>query len=165
MKPWTAIRTLVQRVSLITTEGGALQRMHVRIRKGLDDVLPYLEPYGFTARPLAGAEALLLKVGADGAGSIVLVVFDRRYRLAMEKGEVAIYDDQGQKVHIKRDRIVVDGTNIELGEGAVEKLVKGTAFMAAFNTHKHPDPVSGETGPPSALMTAEAHLSDRVSTL
>lgn len=38
---------------------------------------------------------------------MVLVVADRRYRLkALAEGEVAIYTDEGDKIHFKRGRII-----------------------------------------------------------
>jgi hypothetical protein len=52
---------------------------------------------------------------------------------------------------------------IEFGEGAVEKLVLGDAFMALYNAHTHPTGV-GPSGPPVAPMNAAAHLSEMVTT-
>ena len=40
---------------------------------------------------------------------MVLCIADRRYRITnMQAGEVAIYDDQGQKVYFKRDEILIE---------------------------------------------------------
>jgi hypothetical protein len=55
--------------------------------------------------------------------------------------------------------IVLDGPNIRLGSGAVERLVKGDSFMALYNAHTHPTAV-GPSGPPVKPMTA-AQLSSR----
>lgn len=74
------------------------------------DNLEHFEPYGFTSRPLPGAEALAAFVDGDRSHGIVVVVADRRYRMTnFEEGEVAIHDDQGQSVHLKRDGIVITG--------------------------------------------------------
>lgn len=55
-------------------------------------------------------------------------------------------------------KVVIDSGEIELGEGATEKLVLGDSFMTLFNIHTHPDPVSGSSGPPTEQMTT-SHLS------
>ncbi len=59
--------------------------------------------YGFTSRALAGAEGILLKQG----NQIMLIASDdRRYRIAVENGEVALYTDEGDYVHLKRGNLV-----------------------------------------------------------
>lgn len=84
----------------------------------------HMEPYGFTARPIPGAEAVLLNVSGDRSDPIVIQVTDRRYRIqTLAEGEVAIYDDQGAYVKLGRSGIVVEpaaaGT-IKLGESATK---------------------------------------------
>ncbi len=79
---------------------------------GLDDeLLDEIErpqPYGFSAHPHPGAEGVLLAVGGTRSHGLMIMVDDRRYRLrSMQPGEVAIYDDQGQAVHLKRDGMLV----------------------------------------------------------
>lgn len=72
----------------------------------LDDV-EHWQPYGYTYQPHAGAEALVLAVGGHRAHSVVIACADRRYRLTgLEAGEVAIYSDEGDKVHLKRGRVI-----------------------------------------------------------
>ena len=49
---------------------------------------------------------------------------------------------------------------MELGGAlATEAAVLGTAFLALFNAHIHPDPVSGVTGVPTTPMIAGTHTS------
>lgn len=68
----------------------------------------YFQHYGFTSRPLAGAECILVR---EGNHVVAIASDDRRYRIALEEGEVAIYDDQGQVVHLRRgNRIQVTCT-------------------------------------------------------
>jgi len=90
----------------------ARQLLQVEILKGeLRDQVERMQNYGFTSVPFAGADAAVAFVGGDRAHGIVLVVDDRRYRLTgLAAGEVAMYDDQGQKVHITRTGIVVETT-------------------------------------------------------
>lgn len=70
----------------------------------------HLEPYGFTSAAQNGAEAVVLFPGGDRSHGMAVIVADRRYRLkGLARGEVAIYDDQGQSVTLTRGGIVVDG--------------------------------------------------------
>lgn len=57
----------------------------------------FIQHYGFASAPKAGAE-LVIHV----QGNIVTCIAsdDRRYRLSLADGEVALYDAQGQKVHL-----------------------------------------------------------------
>ena len=71
--------------------------------------LEHAEPYGFTSEPIMGAEAFAAFFDGNRSNGIVFCIADRRYRITdMEAGEVAIYDDQGQKVHFKRDGILIE---------------------------------------------------------
>lgn len=60
-------------------------------------------------------------------------------------------------------RITKEGT-IELGRGAVEKLVLGDTFLALYNALSVPTGV-GPSGPPISPMVAATHLSQKVTTL
>lgn len=68
----------------------------------------HFEPYGFTAHPNPGAEALAAFFGGDRSHGIVVTVADRRFRLKeLKQGEVALYDDLGQKIVLTRDGIAL----------------------------------------------------------
>lgn len=69
----------------------------------------HFEPYGFTSEPFTGAETLTMSIDGDRCHTIAICVADRRYRLkGLKDGEVAIFDDQGQKVKLSRDGIDVE---------------------------------------------------------
>lgn len=74
------------------------------VREGLE----HFEPYGFTSRVKEGAEAIGAFFNGDRSHGVVLVTADRRFRLHVQEGEVALFDDQGQKVVLKRDGILVE---------------------------------------------------------
>ena len=87
------------------------------VREGLE----HFEPYGFTSRVKEGAEAIGAFFNGDRSHGVVLVTADRRFRLHVEEGEVAVFDDQGQKVVLKRDGILVEtpgGMAVSGGSGA-----------------------------------------------
>jgi phage baseplate assembly protein V len=70
------------------------------------DGVERFQQYGLTSVPLTDAEVVVAFPGGTRSHGIVLAVEDRRYRLrSMAPGEVALYDDQGQVVHLGRDGI------------------------------------------------------------
>jgi phage baseplate assembly protein V len=69
--------------------------------------------YGFTSMPLAGAEGILLN---EGNHVVLIASDDRRYRLAVQGGEVAIYTAEGDYVKLGHDRkiTVVGGASVQI---------------------------------------------------
>jgi hypothetical protein len=63
----------------------------------------YFQHYGYTSRPLPGAEIIIIK---EGNHIIAIGSDDRRYRLSIEEGEVALYTDEGDSIHMKRDKTI-----------------------------------------------------------
>lgn len=117
----------------------------------VQDDVERLQEYGFTSAPHAGAEALVAFVGGLRSHGIVIGVEDRRYRLKfLAAGEVAIYDDLGQKVHLKRDgieivsptkvtvtapQVLVNSNKIDLGGTGGKKVARvGDAVVDGFIT-------------------------------
>lgn len=90
------------------------------------------QEYGFTSVPLEGAEALAAFIGGNRDHGIVICVADRRVRLkGLAAGEVALYDDQGQKVVLHRDhtrvtagKVVVESPDIRLGGEGGQKVAR-----------------------------------------
>ena len=88
----------------------ALQELQIAQLDGeLRDKRENYQPYGFAHYPLPEAEPISLSENGDRAHTILICVADRWHRLKLEEaGEVAIYDDQGQYVWIKRDGIEIN---------------------------------------------------------
>lgn len=63
----------------------------------------YFQHYGYSSRTLPGAEGIIFR---EGNHIIMIASDDRRYRIALEEGEVALYDDQGQVIKLKRGKEV-----------------------------------------------------------
>lgn len=92
--------------------------------------IEHVEPYGMTACPHAGAEHISLFFGGDRSHGVTLLVADRRYRLqGLQAGEVALYDDLGQKVHLTRSGIVIDGAGLPM---TIQNTPHVTADTPAF---------------------------------
>lgn len=86
-----------------------MQTLQLRLLAGeRKDGVEHFEPYGFTSSPKPGAEHVTVFLDGDRSHGITIVVADRRYRLqGLEAGEVALHDDQGQKVHLTRNGIEI----------------------------------------------------------
>lgn len=83
---------------------GAIKRLSCTGRAGETfSGREYFQHYGFTSRPLAGAEVIIINEGNNYIG---IASDDRRYRLQIQNGEVALYTDEGDKIHLKRNRII-----------------------------------------------------------
>lgn len=68
------------------------------------DNVEHFEPFGFTSKPLPGAEHVTVFMDGDRSHGITVVVADRRYRLrGLADGEVALHDAFGNKAHFKAD--------------------------------------------------------------
>lgn len=95
---------------VLASSSSKMQSLQLRLLSGeAKDGVEHFEPYGYTSRAHGGAEVVTLFLGGDRSHGIAIVVADRRYRLqGLEQGEVALHDDQGQKVHLKRDKILIE---------------------------------------------------------
>ncbi|HEE0121342.1 TPA: phage baseplate assembly protein [Citrobacter gillenii] len=138
--------------------------------------IEHLEPYGFTSRAKAGAEAVVLFPDGDRSHAVAITVSDRRYRMkGLKTGEVALYDDQGQSVTLTRAGIVVDGggkvimfKNAPKARFEMDLEVTGqikdlcdtsgqtmSAMRVAYNGHEHRENGQGNnTDAPDTKMEA-----------
>jgi len=110
-----ALREISSRVMMMfsrgvlrsVTDSGPRQQVQVELLKDeLRDGLEHMQNYGFTSHPLGGDVAVAFLAGNREQG-IVLVVDDRRYRLKLQPGEVAIYDDLGNKIELLREMVKI----------------------------------------------------------
>ncbi|MDO8933774.1 MAG: phage baseplate assembly protein V [Rhodocyclaceae bacterium] len=104
------LRLMASRAVLqLLNDATGIQVVQVKLLDGeVSDGVERFQDYGFTGNAPAGAEGVMLSLGADRAHGVVVVLDHRAFRLkALETGEVAVYDDQGQKVHLTRDGIVI----------------------------------------------------------
>lgn len=123
------------------------------------DEVEHFEPYGFTSRPKAGSEAIVLKVGADGGHPVAIVVGDRRFRVTgLAEGEVAIHNDAtpASTITLKANGdIVVDHQgDLLLGAGSTEKAVLGDALSTWLTTLLSVSTAMGPSGPAITGLTA-----------
>jgi phage baseplate assembly protein V len=122
----------------LVSDSFKMQQLQVEFKA--DDVMDDVErfqQYGFTSSPLAGAEAIGLTVNGAKSHTVVIAVDDKRYRLKqLAPGEVALYDDQEQKIVLQRDKIlvesgkvVINSDDIQLGSGDGEAVARVGDFV------------------------------------
>lgn len=170
-----ALANMAARASIVlANSAGRVQRLQVRLLSGeAKSDLDHAEPYGFTACPHPGAEAVTLFFGADRSHGVAVVVGDRRYRLqGLAAGEVALYDDLGQKVHLTRAGIVINGAGLPITLTNTPKVRMETDLLevtgeiedrcdsdgktmsnmrSIYNGHKHPE-TGSTTNVPNQVM-------------
>jgi phage baseplate assembly protein V len=130
-----ALQPLMHRIKLAVSRGKVrlvykgnaykTQRLQVELLAGeLSDVMEHFEPYGFTASPVLGAEALVHFLGGNRAHGIAGVVSDGRSRpRTLSEGEVAIYhcsDDPEASAEEARHRITLTAGKIILRVDALD---------------------------------------------
>lgn len=105
---WRRLRLLISRAVVTRTDSAkGLQILQLDLLRDETREVEHMEPYGFTARPLQGAEAVAAAVGGARGHLVALVATDRRYRKRnLAKGEVALYTDEGDELVFNRGRIV-----------------------------------------------------------
>jgi phage baseplate assembly protein V len=78
----------------------------------LRDKVEHFQSYGFTSYPHVGAECAVMFVSGNRDHGLVIAIDDRRYRLKpLLAGEVALYTDEGDKIHLQRGRVIRMETN------------------------------------------------------
>ncbi|MCU0213328.1 phage baseplate assembly protein [Pseudomonas shahriarae] len=65
-----------------------------------------MQHYGYSSAPLPGAEFLAIPVGGNSKHAVVIASEDGRYRVKLKDGEVAVYTDEGDIIHMKRGRLI-----------------------------------------------------------
>ena len=91
-------------------DSDALQMLQLSVLDGeLHDGVERFADYGFTSHPFPEAEAVVVFAQGLRSHGLVIAVGDRRYRLTgLAQGEVAMHDDQGQMIVLKRAGIRIE---------------------------------------------------------
>lgn len=105
---WRRLRLIVSRgVVARSDDAKKLQSVQVGLLADETAFMERFQNYGFTSRPQDGAEAIALAVGGARGHLVAIAVDDRRYRMQnLKNGEVAIYTDEGDYIHFKRDGVI-----------------------------------------------------------
>lgn len=165
-------------------DAGAIQTAQAQLLADeVQDDAERVQTYGLTSVPHEGAEAVVVFVGGNRDHGLIIAVEDRRYRLTgLAAGEVALYDDLGQKVHLTRAGIVVDGAGLPVTVQNTPSVTLQTAdtyttgnlhvagnivaqgdisdhgnksmagMRTTYNGHTHTDPQGGSVGAANGQM-------------
>lgn len=136
-------------------DSGATQRLQLDFGAGeVQDNRFRLSEWGFASRPLPGADAVVVFLGGDRSSGLVIATGDRRYRIHLEAGEVAIHDDLGHAVKLGRAGIHFNGGghNITI-DNAPQIIATGGDILAdtvSLKNHVHTgvQPGAGLSGAP-----------------
>lgn len=170
------VRLMVGR-GVITMVDDAVKEQTVQLGQLKGEVLDAVEryqQYGFTSVPFGGSEGIFVSFGGNRNHTVVIATGDRRFRLKeLAPGEVALYDDQGQKVHLKRgNTIEVETATLVVKAAAKVRMetplceVTGEikdrcdsdgrsmeTMRTVYDSHTHPENDNGgPTGPPNQAM-------------
>jgi phage baseplate assembly protein V len=160
---------IAKAVVTMTDDGGGVQRVQMRLLSGeTRSAASRFQNYGLSSRPAGQALAVALFVGGGRDHPLVVALEDTAARpRGLRPGEVIVYDDQGQSVHLTRDGIVIDGggravtirnapklrADVPLFECTGEikdRCDAGGVTMAGmrsvYDGHTHPGDSGGQTG-------------------
>lgn len=159
----------------LVDDGGPAQTVQVTFLKGeTRDGMERPQDYGFTSHPLPGMQPFAGFFGGDRSNGFIIAMCDRTYRIGLQGGEVAMYDDLGQSVHLTRGGIVVKGAGLPVTITDTPRIRMETALLevtgevrdrcggdgrtmaemrAVYDTHTHPETDNGgPTGAPNQGM-------------
>lgn len=105
------LRQMITRglVKLVDTDTLFTELQVVALDGEVLDQVELFEQYGLTSHPHDDAETILLSLNGKRSHTIAFMAGNRQYRLkGLAQGEIALYDDQGQKVHLTRTGIVIN---------------------------------------------------------
>lgn len=178
-------RTLRDRVMLMLAKArarifddtGGFQRVQIEVLKGeVRDDAVRLQEYGFSSHPFAGATALVAFLSGNRSHPVIVALDDAaRRKKGLQQGEVIIYDDLGQEVHLTRDGIFVRGAGKPVTITNAEKVRMETPLLevtgeirdlcdtgsgqtmsgmrSVYNGHTHPENNIGSTDDPNQKMS------------
>lgn len=156
----TRVANMVARgVVQVIKDSGGLQVLQLGVQQGEDvDDCERFQEYGFTSRPLEGAEAVAVFPNGDHGRPLVVAVDDRRHRLTgLEPGEVAVYNEAGARIVMKASgdiELEPAGGGEILGGGSSQLATKADidALENYIAGHAHGGVTSGSaaSGPPAS---------------
>lgn len=126
----------------------------------------YLQAFGFSSRPAAGARGLAIFPGGDRSHGVVVVLDDRgKQPKPLNVGESMLWNAFGKFIHLQDDGTILisaDKVRVESADFQVTGEVKDrcdgdgrtmSSMREIYNGHVHPENDSGgPTGGPSEGM-------------
>lgn len=124
--------TVARAVVTAVNDAPQVQEIQIEVLDGeVRSEVERFQNYGFTSRPLAGAEAAVVFVGGRREHGMAIAVEDRRYRVKdLEPGEVAVFTNEGDRVVIRK------GGTIEITASTKVKVTTPLLEVAASTKMK-----------------------------
>lgn len=137
-------------IVLAVDDAKKMQELQLLVDVGVKrSEVEHFQNYGFTSKPKAGAEAVVVNVGGNADHPIAIAVDDRRYRVKeLEDGEVCVYDQSGTRILLKANgNVSIAPSNgvVELGgDLEVDGSITVTGDVTAEgNVHADGDVTAG----------------------
>ena len=101
-----------------------------------------------------------LKLLYTKAKGMVLSLGDAKSQLdTQDGGQLRVVIEMGKdQIRMENSKVIINSNNIELGQGAVQAVIKGNVFQNYFNSHTHIGNLGAPTSPPVVPSTPD-HLS------
>lgn len=112
-----------------------------------------MQQYGFSSGPLPGAEFIAIPVGGNSKHTVVIASEDGRYRVKVKDGEVSLYTDEGDYIHMKRGRLIEIETDTLVVKATTKVRFETPLVELSENLH-----VEGS-------IKADVEISDHVRTM
>lgn len=108
-----------------------------------------------------GAEPGPLKIFYTRKKGMNFILGDAKVQLdTQDGGQLRIVIEMGDdQIRMENNKVIVNSNNIELGEAAIESVIKGNTFQTYFNSHTHLGNLGGPTSPP-VIPSDPTHLSN-----
>jgi len=104
--------------------------------------IQFSQGYGIEVYPLPGSKAVTIFNAGDRSQGINIVCTDRRHTHTLEPGDVMLYDNRNQFVHLKKSGIdinVVGNLNLNAtGNIAITSKTLSHNGINIGDTHNHP---------------------------
>jgi hypothetical protein len=101
-----------------------------------------------------------LKIFYTRKKGLVLSLGDAKVQLdTQDGGQLRVVIEMGSdQIRMENSKVIINSNNIELGENAVEAVIKGNTFQNYFNSHTHIGNLGAPTSTPVVPSTPN-HLS------
>jgi len=142
------VRNMIVRGEIASVDDALkMQELGVRLEDGHRPTkVEHWHPYGITYHPFPGSEIVALAIKGNRDHVVIIPAADRRYRLKnLAEGELAVHDDQGQKVHFTRGGLVV--------ETPKPVTIKGQTITLDGPVH-----ITGQVTTDAGITSAGAHV-------
>lgn len=154
------------------------------LKATLTDVVPFgrgdnflhSSPFGLISKPAKGVISYIQNLNGSNMAPVVLGHLHKARPEPAGPGEAILYstDSTGNSVQVKitlqadgtlvvsaPSKVQVVSDNVEIGSGALEKILNGETFQEYINGHQHLGNLGAPTGPPITPSDA-THLSAKV---